>query len=107
VNRHEWHPETGRSLDEAIMRADVLLMKQAPRTWSGTAGLPHLDAAHHGIGSASCGPRLPPEHTLVAHTIAWTLGFSPGVSGVSLSSTAGAATARMKVNHVTRPAVAC
>jgi beta-galactosidase len=28
VNRHEWHPETGRSLDEATMRADVLLMKQ-------------------------------------------------------------------------------
>ncbi len=40
----------------------------------------HLDAAHHGIGSASCGPRLPPEHTLVAHTIAWTLGFSPGLA---------------------------
>ena len=28
VNRHEWHPETGRSLDEATMRADVMLMKQ-------------------------------------------------------------------------------
>jgi beta-galactosidase len=28
VNRHEWHPETGRSLDEATMRADVVLMKQ-------------------------------------------------------------------------------
>jgi beta-galactosidase len=28
VNRHEWHPETGRSLDEATMRADVLLMKR-------------------------------------------------------------------------------
>ena len=28
VNRHEWHPETGRSLSEATMRADVLLMKQ-------------------------------------------------------------------------------
>jgi beta-galactosidase len=28
VNRHEWHPETGRSLDETTMRADVLLMKQ-------------------------------------------------------------------------------
>jgi beta-galactosidase len=28
VNRHEWHPETGRSLDEAAMRADVLLMKR-------------------------------------------------------------------------------
>jgi beta-galactosidase len=40
----------------------------------------HLDAAHHGIGSASCGPRLPPEHTLIAHTIVWTLGFSPGLA---------------------------
>jgi beta-galactosidase len=28
VNRHEWHPETGRSLDEATMRADIVLMKQ-------------------------------------------------------------------------------
>ncbi len=28
VNRHEWHPETGRSLDEATMRADVVLMKR-------------------------------------------------------------------------------
>jgi beta-galactosidase len=28
VNRHEWHPETGRSLDETTMRADVVLMKQ-------------------------------------------------------------------------------
>jgi beta-galactosidase len=36
----------------------------------------HLDAAHHGIGSGSCGPRTLPGHTLVAHTIAYTLGFS-------------------------------
>ncbi len=28
VNRHEFHPETGRALDEATMRRDVLLMKQ-------------------------------------------------------------------------------
>ena len=28
VNRHEWHPETGRSLAEATMLADVLLMKR-------------------------------------------------------------------------------
>ena len=28
VNRHEWHPETGRSLDEATMRTDVVLMKR-------------------------------------------------------------------------------
>src|SRR5690242_2176459 len=28
VNRHEWHPVTGRSLDEATIRADVVLMKQ-------------------------------------------------------------------------------
>jgi len=28
VNRHEWHPETGRSLDEATMRADIVLMKR-------------------------------------------------------------------------------
>ena len=28
VNRHEWHPETGRSLDEATMRADLVLMKR-------------------------------------------------------------------------------
>ncbi|MET7443420.1 glycoside hydrolase family 2 TIM barrel-domain containing protein, partial [Streptomyces sp. NPDC005568] len=28
VNRHEWHPETGRALDRETMRADVLLMKR-------------------------------------------------------------------------------
>ncbi|UXY30711.1 glycoside hydrolase family 2 TIM barrel-domain containing protein [Streptomyces sp. HUAS TT20] len=28
VNRHEWHPEKGRSLDLATMREDVLLMKR-------------------------------------------------------------------------------
>ncbi len=28
VNRHEFHPETGRTLDEATMLRDVLLMKQ-------------------------------------------------------------------------------
>ncbi|MEU6225509.1 glycoside hydrolase family 2 TIM barrel-domain containing protein [Streptomyces sp. NPDC047042] len=28
VNRHEWHPEKGRSLDLETMRADVLLMKR-------------------------------------------------------------------------------
>ncbi|MEU4226943.1 glycoside hydrolase family 2 TIM barrel-domain containing protein [Nonomuraea sp. NPDC026600] len=28
VNRHEWHPRTGRTLDEATMLADVLLMKR-------------------------------------------------------------------------------
>jgi beta-galactosidase len=36
----------------------------------------HLDAAHHGIGSNSCGPPLPPGHSLTAHTVTWTLGFS-------------------------------
>ncbi|MCL7424718.1 glycoside hydrolase family 2 TIM barrel-domain containing protein [Streptomyces sp. YS415] len=28
VNRHEWHPDTGRALDVATMREDVLLMKR-------------------------------------------------------------------------------
>ncbi|MEW2166250.1 glycoside hydrolase family 2 TIM barrel-domain containing protein [Streptomyces sp. NPDC007084] len=28
VNRHEWHPETGRALDVETMLADVLLMKR-------------------------------------------------------------------------------
>jgi beta-galactosidase len=28
VNRHEWHPDTGRTLDEATMLRDVELMKQ-------------------------------------------------------------------------------
>ena len=36
----------------------------------------HLDAAHQGIGSASCGPPLPPGHRLTAHTVAYALGFS-------------------------------
>ena len=28
VNRHEWHPRTGRTLDEETMRADLELMKR-------------------------------------------------------------------------------
>jgi beta-galactosidase len=36
----------------------------------------HLDAAHHGIGSASCGPPLPPGHSLAAHAVSYTLRFS-------------------------------
>ena len=36
----------------------------------------HLDAAHHGIGSASCGPHLPPGHSLAARTVTYALRFS-------------------------------
>jgi beta-galactosidase len=36
----------------------------------------HLDAAHHGIGSASCGPPLQPGHSLAAHPVDLALGFS-------------------------------
>ena len=36
----------------------------------------HLDAAHHGIGSGSCGPELPPGHSLAARTVGYTLRFS-------------------------------
>jgi beta-galactosidase len=36
----------------------------------------HLDAAHHGIGSGACGPRLLPGHSLTAHTVAYALRFS-------------------------------
>jgi len=28
VNRHEWHPETGRTIDLEVMRSDILLMKR-------------------------------------------------------------------------------
>jgi beta-galactosidase len=36
----------------------------------------HLDAVHHGIGSASCGPPLQPGHSLAAHAVDLTLGFT-------------------------------
>jgi beta-galactosidase len=36
----------------------------------------HLDTAHNGIGSGSCGPLLPPDDTLIAHTVSYTLKFS-------------------------------
>jgi beta-galactosidase len=36
----------------------------------------HLDAAQHGIGSASCGPHLPPGHSLAARTVSYALRFS-------------------------------
>jgi beta-galactosidase len=38
----------------------------------------HLDVVHHGIGSGSCGPRVQPQHTLTAHTVAYALTFSAG-----------------------------
>ncbi|MFG2982103.1 glycoside hydrolase family 2 TIM barrel-domain containing protein [Streptomyces sp. NPDC048258] len=37
----------------------------------------HLDAAHHGIGSASCGPGPLPEHTLRARRTTLRLGLAP------------------------------
>jgi beta-galactosidase len=36
----------------------------------------HLDAAHHGIGSASCGPPPQPGHSLAAQPADLTLGFT-------------------------------
>jgi beta-galactosidase len=35
----------------------------------------HLDHAHHGIGSAACGPALPAIHTLAAVPTVFTIGF--------------------------------
>ncbi|MGK5558514.1 glycoside hydrolase family 2 TIM barrel-domain containing protein, partial [Actinomadura kijaniata] len=37
----------------------------------------HLDAAHHGLGSASCGPGVLPEHRLTAGPRSLTLTFTP------------------------------
>lgn len=37
----------------------------------------HLDAAHHGIGTASCGPGPLPEHELRARRTTLRLGFTP------------------------------
>ena len=36
----------------------------------------HLDAAHHGIGSGSCGPPVQAGHSLAAHPVDLVLGFS-------------------------------
>ena len=36
----------------------------------------HVDAAHHGLGSASCGPPVPPWHTLAAVPAAFTMGLA-------------------------------
>ena len=36
----------------------------------------HLDHAHHGIGSAACGPDVPEQYTLAAGRAAFTLGFT-------------------------------
>ena len=37
----------------------------------------HLDHAHHGIGSAACGPALPAIHTLAAVPTVFTVGLEP------------------------------
>ena len=36
----------------------------------------HVDAAHHGLGSASCGPPLPAWHTLAAVPASFTVGLA-------------------------------
>ena len=36
----------------------------------------HLDAAHHGLGGASCGPPVPAWHTLAAVPASFTLGLA-------------------------------
>jgi len=40
----------------------------------------HVDAAHHGIGSASCGPPVPAWHALAAVPATFTVGLSASVS---------------------------
>ena len=37
-----------------------------------------LDAAHHGLGSASCGPPVPAWHTLAAGPASFTVGLAAG-----------------------------
>jgi beta-galactosidase len=39
----------------------------------------HVDAAHHGLGSASCGPPVPAWHTLAALPATFTVGLSATV----------------------------
>jgi beta-galactosidase len=36
----------------------------------------HVDAAHHGLGSASCGPPVPAWHTLAAVPASFTIGLA-------------------------------
>ena len=36
----------------------------------------HVDAAHHGLGSASCGPPVPAWHTLAAVPASFTIGMA-------------------------------
>ena len=43
----------------------------------------HVDAAHHGLGSASCGPPLPAWHALAAGPASFTLGLG-SVAGSDL-----------------------
>ena len=48
----------------------------------------HVDAAHHGLGSASCGPPVPAWHTLAAVPASFTVGLAgagPG-AGTTLRS---------------------
>ncbi len=48
----------------------------------------HVDAAHHGLGSASCGPPVPAWHTLAAVPASFTIGLAgqgPG-AGTTLRS---------------------
>jgi len=36
----------------------------------------HVDTAHHGLGSASCGPPVPAQHALAAVATSFTIGLS-------------------------------
>ena len=42
----------------------------------------HLDAAHHGLGSASCGPPVPVWHALAAVPASFTIGLAASPLGV-------------------------
>ena len=41
----------------------------------------HMDAAHHGLGSASCGPPLPAQHALAAVAASFTIGLAASPLG--------------------------
>ncbi|MEU3664082.1 hypothetical protein AB0E77_30715 [Streptomyces sp. NPDC032940] len=40
----------------------------------------NIDAALHGIGSASCGPGALPEHRLPARPVSFTVAFESGTA---------------------------
>ena len=101
VNRHDFDPATGRVVSRQAMRDDIVAMKRAGFNAVRTSHfraqdlaaathqeelvrapetIIHLDAAHRGVGTASCGPDTLPAYMVGPGTYHWTWTLQRGAT---------------------------